>query len=67
MIFPNGVEAWIINGRFHREDGPAIFRPVYPIGSKERTEYWLNDMKIGALSGKEIYGKENIEKYLILM
>ena len=24
VIFPNGTKYWYLNGKFHREDGPAI-------------------------------------------
>ena len=29
--YPNGTQSWKINGRFHREDGPAI---IYSDGTK---------------------------------
>jgi len=35
----NGNEYWYFNGKFHREDGPAI---EYADGSKE---WWLNDLR----------------------
>ena len=35
--YPDGTQAWYLNGKRHREDGPAI---IYPNGYKE---WWLND------------------------
>jgi hypothetical protein len=34
--YPNGAKAWFLNGKLHREDGPAW---EYPNGTKE---WWLN-------------------------
>ena len=35
-IYPDGTKEWLLNGKLHREDGPAV---EYPSGSKE---WWLN-------------------------
>jgi hypothetical protein len=34
--YPNGAKEWYLNGKHHREDGPAC---EYPNGTKE---WWLN-------------------------
>jgi hypothetical protein len=34
---PNGDKMWYLNGKLHREDGPAV---EHPNGTKE---WWLND------------------------
>ena len=83
-INANGDKAWYLNGKLHREDGPAI---EYANGEKQwylndklhrengpaieytngRTEYWINGKYIPQLDNKKIYGKESIEKYLLLV
>ena len=35
-IYPDGTKEWYLNGKRHREDGPAVERPS---GDKE---WWLN-------------------------
>ena len=35
-IYPEGTKEWYLNGKRHREDGPAI---EHPYGTKE---WWLN-------------------------
>ena len=35
-IYPDGRQEWYLNGKLHREDGPAV---IYPNG---RQEWWLN-------------------------
>ena len=30
-VYPDGVKRWTLNGKYHREDGPAV---EYPDGSK---------------------------------
>ena len=38
-VYENGTKEWYLNGKLHREDGPAI---EYPSGNKL---WWLNDVK----------------------
>jgi hypothetical protein len=35
-VYPSGIKSWLINGKLHREDGPAI---EWPDGVKE---WYLN-------------------------
>jgi hypothetical protein len=38
-VYPNGTKHWYLNGKLHREDGPAI-------ESADGTKYWyLNDKR----------------------
>ena len=46
---------------WHRDDGPAI---EYHNG---KTEYWINGKRIPQLDDKRIYGKEKLQKFLILI
>ena len=39
-IRPDGTKCWTLNGKYHREDGPAI---EWPNGQKE---WYLNDDKV---------------------
>jgi len=57
----NGTKYWYVNDRLHREDGPAVEC------ADGRTYYWMNDKHIPQLDNKRIYGKENLQKYLILI
>ena len=38
-VYENGTKEWYLNGKLHREDGPAI---EYPSGNKL---WWLNDVQ----------------------
>ena len=38
-VYPNGDKCWYLNGKLHREDGPAI---EYDNGANS---WWLNDEK----------------------
>ena len=44
-VYPNGDKSWYLNGKLHREDGPAI---EWANGDKE---WWLN--------GKEVTEEEH--------
>ena len=57
----NGDKNWYLNGKRHREDGPVI-----EWGDGE-TEYWINGNHIPQLDNKHIYGKERLEKLLLLI
>jgi hypothetical protein len=37
--YPNGTKEWFLNGKLHREDGPAV---EYPNGTKV---WWLNGIR----------------------
>jgi hypothetical protein len=39
-VYPHGDKCWYLNGKLHREDGPAI---EYANGYKS---WWLNDKKL---------------------
>ena len=39
IVYENGTKEWYLNGKLHREDGPAI---EYPSGNKL---WWLNHVK----------------------
>jgi hypothetical protein len=36
IVDSDGTKRWLLNGKYHREDGPAIERP------NRRKEWWLN-------------------------
>ena len=59
--YANGSKFWYVNDKRHREDGPAT---EFANGE---TRYWINDKHITQLDNKHIYGKENLQKYLILI
>jgi len=59
--YANGDEDWYLNGQLHREDGPAV---EYADGN---TEYWMYNKYIPQLDNKRIYGKENLQKFLLLI
>ena len=59
--YANGDKVWYLNGLRHREDGPAC---EYVNG---KTRYWINGKHIPQLNNKKIYGKEKLQKYLILI
>lgn len=65
LEYPSGSKAWLRYGEFHRDDGPAIERPreEFPY----LADYYINGKHIPQLSGKLIYGKENLAKYLLLL
>ena len=40
VIDPDGIKRWFLNGKLHREDGPAVEHP-------DGTKFWyLNDEKV---------------------
>ena len=44
-FYPNGQkksEIWYLNGKWHREDGPA-YQFWYENGNKKYEEWWLNN------------------------
>ena len=46
-FYPNGqkkYETWYLNGKYHRENGPAG-QWWYENGQKKYEEWWLNDEK----------------------
>ena len=59
--YADGRTYYYINGKLHREDGPAI--ELVDGG----TEYYINDKHIPQLDNKRIYGKENLQKFLLLI
>src|SRR5271165_2297992 len=59
--YTNGYKCWHLNSRLHREDGPAV---EY---SNVATQYWINGNHIPQLDNKRIYGKENLQKFLMLI
>jgi hypothetical protein len=60
-ISTNGDKYWYLNGNCHRVDGPAI---EYANGE---TRYSINGKHISQLDNKHIYGKEKLEKLIILI
>ncbi len=36
IVYPNGIQAWYKDGKYHRDDGPAF---IWPNG----TQYWYKD------------------------
>jgi len=57
----DGNKAWYLNDKRHREDGPAI---EFADGE---TRYYINGNHIPQLDNKHIYGKENLQKFLLLI
>ena len=57
----NGTKYWYLNNIEHREDGPAV---EFVDG---RTSYYINNKHIPQLDNKRIYGKENLQKFLLLI
>jgi len=53
VIWPNGTKEWRINGKYHREDGPAI--------------EWIDGSKEWFLNGKLVYSLlEPLRDYFII-
>ena len=59
--YANGYKEWCLNGKCHRKDGPAVEL------ADGRTYYYINDKRIPQLDNKRIYGKENLQKLLLLI
>ena len=59
--YANGDKYWCLNGELHREGGPAV---EYADGE---TRYYINDKHIPQLDNKRIYGKEKLQKVLLLI
>ena len=59
--YANGNKYWFLNNKYHRKDGPAI---EYANGE---TRYWINGTHIESLDDKNIYGKNNLSKLLLLV
>jgi len=57
----DGTKCWYLNDQRHRIDGPAC---EYSNGG---TEYWINGNHVQQLYNKRIYGKENLQKFLMLL
>ncbi len=59
----NGDTYWYHSNSalYHRDNGPAI---EYADG---RTRYWIHGKYIPQLDNKKIYGKENLQKFLLLI
>ena len=57
----DGSKFWYSNDNRHRDDGPAI---EFADG---RTKYYINGKHIPQLDNKHIYGKENLQKFLLLI
>ena len=61
VIFPSGVEIWVVDKIFHREDGPAYIwtdgtESYYLNGTGyQKSEYYKELYKIGLLSKKELF------------
>ena len=56
-----GTKRWYLHGKLHREDGPAV---EFANGE---TRYYINDKHIPQLDNKRIYGKEKLQKVLLLI
>ena len=63
MVYPNGTKRWYLNGKLHREDGPAIEdangdKWWYRNGKLHREDgpaiEWADGNKRWFLNGKEI-------------
>jgi hypothetical protein len=61
LEYIDGTKAWYLNGQCHCADGPAI---EYTDGE---TRYFINDKYIPQLNNKRIYGKEKLERLLLLV
>ena len=55
LVCSNGIQSWHLDGKLHREDGPAIIRPDgYQV-------WWLNGVRVSA---EEVFNKLPKEKQL---
>ena len=55
--YPSGIICYYLNGKLHREDGPAI---IYSGG---KLEYYINDNDITKQVNDCLSGKTNIPPY----
>ena len=58
-VYPNGTKRWYLNGKLHREDGPAI---EYAIGHKE----WYLNGKFHREDGPAIEDANGTKKWWYL-
>ena len=61
VIFPSGSERWFLDGKFHREDGPAIIWKngdewyfLHEVGYK-KSDYYKELYKRELISKKELF------------
>ena len=47
IIYPDGIEYWYKNGKWHKEDGPAIIHP-------DGIEYWFINGKLHRENGPAV-------------
>jgi hypothetical protein len=59
--YDSGDKYWYLNGKCHRVDGPAVEL------TDGETRYCIDDKHIPQLDNKRIYGKEKLEKVLLLI
>ena len=66
-VYSDGYKAWRLNGRYHREDGPAVegpdgFKAWYLNGLRHRVDgpaiEWSDGVKEWYLNGKKVTFKE---------
>jgi hypothetical protein len=74
VVWPNGEKQWWLNGKCHREEGPAV---VCPNGEKQwwlnglihrengPAMVWANGREYWFLNGKEV-DKKTVELYYML-
>ena len=69
--YPNGAKLWCLNGKHHREDGPAVewangTKEWYLNGKRHREEgpaiEYSNGTKAWFLNGKQLTEKEHRER-----
>lgn len=58
-----GTKYWYRYDVLHRDDGPAIEW----LDGSGNTAYYINGKRIHQLQNKHIYGKEKLDKYLLLI
>ena len=67
-VWANGYKAWYLNGKLHREDGPAYegasgYKAWYLNGKRHREDgpamEWANGYKAWWLNGKEVTEEEH--------
>ena len=60
-MFPSGGERWLVDGKFHRDDGPAVIRPdgderYFLNGTQyQKSRYYKELYKTGLLSKKDYF------------
>jgi len=58
IVKENGSQSWLINGKYHREDGPAMI-------DADGSQYWYQNGNLHREDGPAYIGADGIQEWLI--